>query len=93
MYCIDFHLLNSLPVGHSLWVCVWCDELLAIREQTASFEAKVANLEKLRESEEYVDETFRSIIEMSCIQVGALLLSWIALGKEDVNLGKREIIL
>ena len=65
MYCIKCHVHESLPAGQKLWVCALCNEYLALREQVHSLEAKVADLEKLREAERLIDETFRDLTVMS----------------------------
>ncbi|XP_053160636.1 uncharacterized protein LOC128348917 [Hemicordylus capensis] len=65
VYCTECHMYDYLPHGQESWVCARCKELLALREQICSLEAKVVDLEKLRETERHVDETFRDVIEAS----------------------------
>lgn len=56
---------SYLPIGWKLWVCAQCVALLAFREWINSLEATVANLGTLRETEKYVDEILRDLLEPS----------------------------
>lgn len=55
---------DSLPVGHKLWVCPQCNDLMALRQLICSFEAKVAGP---REGETSREETFRNVKEVSLL--------------------------
>uniref|UniRef100_A0A8C3F4Q9 SGNH hydrolase-type esterase domain-containing protein n=1 Tax=Chrysemys picta bellii TaxID=8478 RepID=A0A8C3F4Q9_CHRPI len=56
---------DYVPRGWVAYVCIWCKELLALRDHVQTLEARVAELEELREAERYVDEAFRDTVELS----------------------------
>lgn len=88
-------LFSYLPVGHKSWRCAQCNELLALRKQVSSLEAKVADLDVLGEAGRSVDETVRNMIGTphAWTNSSSAVTELRVWGKESVILRKREMIL
>ncbi|EMP38624.1 hypothetical protein UY3_04150 [Chelonia mydas] len=59
VYCTQCSTYDYLPCGQVAYVCIQCKELLALRDRVWTLETTVTQLEELRETEKYIDETFR----------------------------------
>ena len=63
---------DFLPVGERSYMYTRCKELFALRERAHSLEARVADLEDIRKTERYIDETYRDIVLKSHLQSGSI---------------------
>ncbi|XP_075774322.1 uncharacterized protein LOC142825946 [Pelodiscus sinensis] len=68
VYCVECNMYDYLPCGRVAYVCTRCKELQTLRDQVRALEDRVAELEELRELENYVDETFWDTVVLSHLQ-------------------------
>ncbi|XP_050804876.1 uncharacterized protein LOC127048856 [Gopherus flavomarginatus] len=72
VYCTECSMYDYLPCGRVAYVCSQCKEFLALRDHVRTLEARVAELEELRQAERYVDEAFWDTVELSHLHSDSL---------------------
>uniref|UniRef100_A0A452IFE4 GBD/FH3 domain-containing protein n=1 Tax=Gopherus agassizii TaxID=38772 RepID=A0A452IFE4_9SAUR len=85
VYCTECRMYDYLPFGQVAYVCTWCKQLMVLRDQERALETRVGELEKLRETEVYIDETFQDTVERLYPQSNSLCAV-----EEDESLGEGE---